>query len=246
MFSIFFDGHSVLLPRVMRYLSYRDVSSLLSVFRGSYQIWKPVLARLKRLITDKQWRAVLIRGSPSSRFMMNLDTLSDLSLSFWTTYTPNRRLTINDIWPSAPIPAPFKIRRIESEINALRTMSYPFVAPTEFVDDGGFTLRFAVLGTEDMFHGEIFRFLYRFSPDHPFHPPTVRLITPVKGIPDGDLGIDMLSDRWSPIMTVSRILVSIHSVMNSRDLDCFRIPARVWGEDVSAPGYLGEWDAMYH
>lgn len=246
MLSIFFDGHAALLPRVMQYLSYKDVSRFLSVSREANRIWKPVIVRLKRIIADKEWRAVLMRGSPSSRFIANLDTLSDISLSFWSTYPPNRRIRIDNIWPSAPVSAPPKTKRIESELNALWTMSYPFVSPMGFIDDGALTIKFAMIGTEDVFHGEVFHFLYRFSSNHPYQPPTVRLMTPVPGIPDGDLGIDMLSDRWSPIMTVSRFIVSIQSVMNSHDLECFRLPARVRGEDVAAPVHLGAWDFMYN
>jgi ubiquitin-conjugating enzyme E2 D/E len=246
MFSRFFQEFAVLLPHVMRHLSYRDVSSLLSISREARSLWRPVLGYLKTVFADKECRLVLMEGSPSSRFVINLQKIREIRESFCTIYQMNRMLAIDKIWPLSKPGPTFRTHRVESEIRSLRKLSSPFIAPIEFSDH--FTLKFAVLGVEDAFQGELFVFSFRFSPDHPFMPPSVRLMTPVPGIRDGDLQIDMLDHKWSPAMTLSGLLVSIQSLLNRRDLDCFHLPVVVRGEEPSAVATampLAKWHSKF-
>ena len=56
-----------------------------------------------------------------------------------------------------------------------------------------------------------------FPTDYPFKPPKIKFITKVYHpniAADGRICIDILQDKWSPALTLSRVLLSISSLLN--------------------------------
>jgi ubiquitin-protein ligase len=146
------------------------------------------------------------------------------------------------MWPSFEPSAIFLRRRTEKEMRALARFSSPLAAVIDLVDKG--TIRFAVIGMEEPFRGELFIMDYTFSNEHPFLPPSVVMRTPIPGVQDGDLRIDMLDKLWAPSMTISNMIPAIQSLLNRRDLGCFPIPEIVRGEKTT-PIILPKWHALF-
>ena len=85
-----------------------------------------------------------------------------------------------------------------------------------------------ILGPEDTpYHGGVFFLSIDFPIDYPFKPPKVRFITKVyhpniNG--EGGICLDILKDQWSPALTVSKVLLSICSLLGDANPDDPLVP----------------------
>lgn len=62
----------------------------------------------------------------------------------------------------------------------------------------------------------VFKLNIQFSDDHPFTPPVVTFVTPIYHLniaPKGKICMDLLTTEWSPILTISKVLVAILSLL---------------------------------
>ena len=74
-----------------------------------------------------------------------------------------------------------------------------------------------IMGPPDSpFQGGIFLLNINFPTDYPFKPPRVQFITPIYHPninSNGSICLDILKDQWSPALTVSKVLLSICSLL---------------------------------
>lgn len=76
--------------------------------------------------------------------------------------------------------------------------------------------------TETPYEGGIFRLNIRFPSDYPFKPPKINFETKIYH-PNisrtGSICLDILKDKWSPALTISKVLISISSLLNDPNPD---------------------------
>ncbi|XP_053773738.2 ubiquitin-conjugating enzyme E2 D2B-like [Desmodus rotundus] len=149
------------------------------------------------------------------------------------------------------IPAPFDIstalRRLHKELTDITNDPPPmcFAGP---VDHSMFTWKGTIMGPADSpYEGGLFRLNIQFPPNYPFRPPLIYFTTPIyhpNSNRRGYICVDILRSQWSPILTISKLLLSITSMlcdpnpndpfvpsigrMYLQDRDAFDTMARAW------------------
>ena len=80
-----------------------------------------------------------------------------------------------------------------------------------------FSWKATIMGpSESPYQGGIFFLDIKFPIDYPFKPPKVRFTTKVfhpNISTDGAICLDILKDAWSPALTISKVLLSISSLL---------------------------------
>lgn len=84
-------------------------------------------------------------------------------------------------------------------------------------DDDLFSWQATIVGpTESPYEGGLFYLKIHFTKDYPFKPPKVKFITKIYHCNisgSGSICLDILKDKWSPALTISKVLLSICSLM---------------------------------
>lgn len=103
--------------------------------------------------------------------------------------------------------------------------------------DDIFTWRATIMGPVDsIYQGGVFHLSIRFPPDYPFKPPKVSFVTRIyhpNVNQNGGICLDILKDQWSPALTVSKVLLSISSLLTDPNPDDPLVPdiARIYQTD---------------
>lgn len=137
--------------------------------------------------------------------------------------------------------------RIKRELEML-TNTPPSNCSAGPVDDDLFHWEATIMGpVETPYEGGIFKLNIEFPASYPFKPPKVKFITAIYHPninSSGGICLDILKDQWSPALTMSKVLLSICSLLNDpnpsdplvpeiadqyvNDRDAYNIHARQW------------------
>ena len=95
-------------------------------------------------------------------------------------------------------------------------------------DDNLYNWQAQIYGPEGTpYYGGIFRLNIHFPCEYPFKPPKINFITKVYHPninSSGSICLDILGDKWSPALTVSKVLLSICSLMDEPNPDDPLVP----------------------
>lgn len=112
--------------------------------------------------------------------------------------------------------------RLNKELKKLTT-SPPDNCSAGMVDDDLHHWRATIIGpTESPYEGGIFILDIHFPMNYPFKPPKCNFITKIYH-PNinsaGSICVDILKDNWSPALTISKVLLSICSLLTDPNPD---------------------------
>ena len=116
------------------------------------------------------------------------------------------------------------------------------------IDNNLFKWAATIMGPGDSaYEGGLFNLLIDFPPDYPFKPPKVRFTTKVYHCnvnAQGGICLDILKDNWSPALTISKVLLSICSLLTDPNPDDPLVPeiARLLKKDKAQHDKIArEW-----
>jgi ubiquitin-conjugating enzyme E2 D/E len=108
-------------------------------------------------------------------------------------------------------------RRIKKELDELN-LSPPTNCSAGPQGDDLYKWQATIMGPEGSpYHGGIFFLKIEFPVDYPFKPPRIQFSTPIYHCninSNGSICLDILKDKWSPALTISKLLLSICSLMD--------------------------------
>ncbi|KAL0886889.1 hypothetical protein Bca101_010872 [Brassica carinata] len=125
---------------------------------------------------------------------------------------------------------PFKLmasRRINKELRDLQK-DPPVSCSAGPVGDDMYHWQATIMGpTDSPFAGGVFLVSIHFPPDYPFKPPKVSFRTKVyhpNVNSNGSICLDILKEQWSPALTISKVLLSICSLLTDPNPDDPLVP----------------------
>merc|ERR1719337_282889 len=108
------------------------------------------------------------------------------------------------------------LKRIQKELRDLNQDASASVSAGP-VDDDQYRWTATIMGPEDTpYSGGVFFLNIHFPPDYPFKPPKVSFTTRIYHPninSNGSICLDILKDQWSPALTISKVLLSISSLL---------------------------------
>ncbi len=119
------------------------------------------------------------------------------------------------------------VKRLQKELQGLQENPIGYVSAAPNAEDI-FNWTATIIGPpETPYEGGVFTILIKFPPDYPFKPPRVQFSTPVFH-PNinrkGEICLSTLRDKWSPALTISKVLLSICSLLNEPNPDDPLVP----------------------
>lgn len=89
------------------------------------------------------------------------------------------------------------------------------------IDDDIYNWQATIMGPEGSpYQGGVFYLKIEFPHDYPFKPPKVQFITKIYHCninSSGNICLDILKEQWSPALTISKILLSICSLLDDQN-----------------------------
>lgn len=118
-------------------------------------------------------------------------------------------------------------RRIQSELKKL-IEDPPANCSGGPIGDDIFKWQAMIMGPEGSpYAGGVFYLAIDFPSDYPFKPPKVSFMTKIYHCninSSGGICLDILKDQWSPALTISKVLLSICSLMDDPNPDDPLVP----------------------
>lgn len=107
-------------------------------------------------------------------------------------------------------------RRLNKELNDI-THDPPSNCSAGIINEDIFHWKATIMGPEDTpYHNGVFYLEIWFPSDFPFKPPKVNFITKIYHPnidSSGNICLDILKDAWSPALSISKVLLSICSLL---------------------------------
>lgn len=109
------------------------------------------------------------------------------------------------------------LKRITTELAEI-TKNPPTNCSAGISDNDAYQWQATIIGPEGSpYHGGIFYLKINFPADYPFKPPKIMFLTKIYHCninSSGGICLDILKDQWSPALTISKVLLSICSLMD--------------------------------
>ncbi|CAG9463986.1 unnamed protein product [Pedinophyceae sp. YPF-701] len=119
-------------------------------------------------------------------------------------------------------------KRIQKELKDLQKDPPTTCSAGPAVPDDLFHWQASIMGPPDSpYAGGVFMVRIHFPPDYPFKPPKVAFVTKVYHPninSNGSICLDILKDQWSPALTISKVLLSICSLLTDPNPDDPLVP----------------------
>ncbi len=114
------------------------------------------------------------------------------------------------------------LNRIKKELEDI-TNNPPYNCSAGIADNNIYKWIASIIGPENSpYKNGIFSLEIIFPQDYPFNPPKIRFLTKIYHCninSSGGICLDILKDKWSPALTVSKILLSICSLIDDPNPD---------------------------
>merc|ERR1712110_1344897 len=114
-------------------------------------------------------------------------------------------------------------KRILKEIRELESNSIPNISAGPKTDDNLYEWNATIMGPESTpYDGGMFNIDIYFPTDYPFKAPKLKFKTKIYHpniSDDGSICLDILSKQWSPALTISKVLLSLCSMLNDPNPD---------------------------
>jgi ubiquitin-conjugating enzyme E2 A len=121
---------------------------------------------------------------------------------------------------SEPTPA---ILRLMTDLRQITNEPLDGASASPVNEDNLFVWNATIFGPENTpWEGGIFSLKLTFPEDYPSKPPKVKFTTEIfhpNVYGDGSLCLDIIQDKWSPIYTISTILLSIQSLLTDPNVN---------------------------
>ena len=115
-----------------------------------------------------------------------------------------------------------------------------------------YTWQASIVGPDDSpYAGGVFFLNIHFPTDYPFKPPKITFSSKIYHPninSNGSICLDILKDQWSPALTISKVLLSISSLLTDANPDDPLVPeiAKLYKEDRAAfEEKAREWTRKY-
>lgn len=143
------------------------------------------------------------------------------------------------------------LRRIQKELEDI-TKDPPAGCSAGPVNNDLFHWEGVIFGpSESPYAGGVFKLSIRFPSDYPFKQPHIQFNTKIYHpniAPTGGICLDILKSQWSPALTISKVLLSILSLLTDANPSDPLVPAIAaqYKEDRAAYEMTArEWTIMY-
>ena len=142
--------------------------------------------------------------------------------------------------------------RINKELSILQK-NPPLYCSAGLIDKKNlFKWKGTIIGPKDTpYTGGIFKLQIYLSIEYPLKPPQVKFITKIYHPninENGNICLDILKNKWSPILTISKLLLSICSLLSDPNTSDPLVPEIAWkyvNNREEFNNIAREWTSLY-